>query len=167
MKSILTRAGLTLGLAAIFTTTAAFAQQEATPSGTAAPQQDMGRLGKHPHMGRERAGMGFLQKLNLTDAQKQQLRAIHERYGQSFKVQREELHQLLKQKKQGTLSPEQEVRAQTLRNEMRDNNKHLRDELFAVLTPEQRAQLKEMRQEQKARREEWRENHTSKENNQQ
>ena len=63
--------------------------------------------------------MHALQRLNLTDAQKQQLRANHERFAASLKPQREELRQLFEQYRQnGSLSAEQQARVRTLRNGM-------------------------------------------------
>jgi periplasmic protein CpxP/Spy len=166
MKNIFTRVSLCVGLAAIFTISA-FAQ-------TATPQQNgtqgEGRRGHEGRMGRqgERGGEGgmrghdmarrALHRLNLTDAQRGQLREIEARYGQSFKAQHQELRQLMEVRRSGgTLTPEQQQRAEQLRTEARANGERMHAEILALLTNEQRDQLKQMREEGEARRKERRE----------
>lgn len=167
MKSIFTRLGLGFGLAAILSASA-FAQ-------TSTPQQNgtggegrrgrEGRMGKMGRMGRggERGGEGgmrehgmarrALRRLNLTDAQRGQLREIEARYGQSFKAQHQELRQLMEVRRSGgTLTAEQQQRAQQLRTEARANGERMHTEILALLTNEQRDQLKRMREEGHARR---------------
>jgi periplasmic protein CpxP/Spy len=165
MKSIFTRLGLGLGLAAILSASA-FAQ-------TATPQQQggtdgegrRGREGRLGRMGRQggRGGIGgmrehgmarrALRRLNLTDAQRGQLREIEARYGQSFKAQHQELRQLMEVRRAGgTLTAEQQQRAQQLRTEARANGERMHAEILALLTNEQRDQLKRMREEGHARR---------------
>ncbi len=56
----------------------------------------------------------------------------------------------------GTLTPEQEARARELHAQLRANAEKLHGEMFNVLTPEQRAQLKQEREQFKQRREERR-----------
>ncbi|MDQ1592850.1 MAG: motif family protein [Pyrinomonadaceae bacterium] len=177
MKSIFTRVSLIAGLTALLSI-AAFAQQ------TNAPQQQggngEGRVGRHGRMkdggkgggllrgergergerGGERGMMGrrALHRLNLSEAQRNQLREVEARYGQSFKTQRQEMRQLIELRQQGaTLTPEQQQRAQQLRGELRDSAERMHAELLALLTPEQRDQLKRMREEGEARRKQRRE----------
>lgn len=169
MKSIFTRAGLLVGLAAILTASA-FAQTATQQGGTEGEGRRgrQGRMGKPGRMGElgERRGGGrghgmarrALRRLNLTDAQRGQLREIEARYGQSFKTQHQELRQLMEVRRAGaTLTPEQQQRAQQLRTEARANGERMRAEILALLTGEQREQLKRMREEgmerRKARRE--------------
>jgi Spy/CpxP family protein refolding chaperone len=166
MKNIFTRMSLLMGLTALLSI-AAFAQ-------TTAPQKDghaEGRGGRHGRMNREggmrgeREGGGrgimggrVLRRLNLSDAQREQLREIEARYGQNLKAQRVEMRQLIELREQGgTLTPEQRQRMQQLRGELRDNAEKMHAELLALLTPEQRDQLKQMREEGEARRKERRE----------
>ncbi len=161
MKNIFKRVSLIAGLTALFSI-AAFAQ-------TNAPQSDdhvegrggrRGRMGREGRIGGPRGGRGMMERrvfsrLNLSEAQRNQLREIEARYGQSFKAQRQEMRQLieLRQQQQGaTLTPEQRERVQQLRGELRDGAEKMRAELLAVLTPEQREQLKRMREEGEARR---------------
>ena len=158
MKSIFTRAGLLIGLAAILTASV-FAQTATQQGGT----EGEGRRGRQGRMGEqgERRGGGrgqgmarrALHRLNLTDAQRGQLREIEARYGQSFKTQHQELRQLMEVRRAGgTLTPEQKQRAQQLRTEARANGERMHAEILALLTNEQRDQLKRMREEGQERR---------------
>lgn len=99
--------------------------------------------------------MRLFSQLNLTDAQQQQLRAIEERYEATIKPQREEMRRLY-ESNQGELSPDAEARAQQLRAEMRQAMQGIREEMMAVLTPEQRTQLEQLIKERKARQDERR-----------
>ena len=177
MKSIFTRASLIIGLVAILSASA-LAQ-------TTTPQQNdaegVGRRGREGRMGKlgqmggrpgergergeggggHRQGMArrALRRLNLTDAQRGQLREIEARYGQSFKAQHQELRQLMEVRRSGgTLTAEQQQRAEQLRTEARANGERMHAEILALLTNEQRDQLKRMREEGEARRKERREN---------
>ncbi len=97
--------------------------------------------------------MGAVQKLNLTDAQRTQMRSIAERNAGSTKALREELRNLRAQSKQGaTLTSEQQARLETLRTELRSAKKNSHAEMLNVLTPEQRTQLEALKAEAKARR---------------
>ncbi|HXL80212.1 MAG TPA: Spy/CpxP family protein refolding chaperone [Pyrinomonadaceae bacterium] len=75
------------------------------------------RRGRHEGM-RHRGGIGHLiRELNLTDAQRQQARAIMQRRLQGTTTQREELFKLREKRIAGTA--DDEVRAKALRQEMR------------------------------------------------
>jgi Spy/CpxP family protein refolding chaperone len=106
---------------------------------------------------RERFGMkGALRELNLTDAQKEQLRASMQRNMEGTKAQREELRQLAEKRRQGTLTPEEQARAKALHKEISKSMRNSHADLFAILTPEQKARLKEIKKERKAQRLEMR-----------
>jgi Spy/CpxP family protein refolding chaperone len=168
MKKVLTSVALMLGLSASFAVSAQ--QTTDVPQGQRAPQTEgqdrrMGRVrgmrgmrgGKHRGMRRHGHAMKALGQLNLTDAQKERMRSIHEGARTSTLAKREELRQIFMTKRQGgQLTPEQEARAGQLRNELRETRKRTHDEALGVLTAEQRAQLDKMKQEQKARRAEMR-----------
>ena len=149
-------AGLTLGLA--FAYCGAVSAQE-----TGSARQDDGqqrqerweRRGKHRGEGRRGGILRLMTRLNLTDAQQQQLRAIQERYDVSLRPQREEMRRL-HESNQGEPSPEAEARAQALRAEMRQAMMGQREEMLGVLTPEQRTQLEQLVKERKALRHERR-----------
>ena len=159
MKNIFTRASLIAGLTALLSIVG-FAQANAPQS----RDQVEGRGGRRGRMGREgrmdgpRGGRGMTERrvfsrLNLSDAQSNRLREIEARYSQGFKAQRQEVRQLVELRRQGaTLTPEQRARVRQLRGELRDNSEKMHAELLAVLTPQQRDQLKRMREEGEARR---------------
>ena len=157
LQSRLTGATLVLGLLVIFSLPA-LAQQPSTAQDGADTQQQTERAGKRWHRGERgmHGMMGIFRELNLTDAQQQQARAIIERYEASTKPQRDEMRQLFEQKQQGTATADAEARAQTLRAQLRESHKQMRDELLTILTPDQRARLEQIKQERKARHEEWR-----------
>ncbi len=162
MKSIFTKLGLTLALACAFGLQT-FAQTPAQggPATQPSPEDRRARQGRHGQMmGRGRHdgfGHGALKQLNLTDAQREQLRALHERNGAGFKAQRTELRQLMETRRGGgTLTPGQEARARELHTQMRANAEQLHGEMLGVLTPEQREQLKQAREQFKQRRAERR-----------
>lgn len=140
MRKILTSAVLTLGLAA---STMVFAQS-APQSGPKAE----GRHGKHERMGRMgRGGIRALHRLDLTDAQKEQFRSLHESFRQSTRSQREELHQIMRARRQGgQLTPEQEARARQLREGLMEAQKNVHAQTLNLLTPDQRAQMEQMKQ---------------------
>jgi Spy/CpxP family protein refolding chaperone len=143
---------------------ASLAQTNATQSTTPAPPpfgRHMGRRGmakqgrgENP-LKEERGEQRALRRLNLTDAQRQQMRDIEQRYGQTLRADREEL-QRLKDLRQsgGKLTPEQQSRARQLRQELRANAEKMRADINNILTPEQREQLKKTRDEMKERRRE-------------
>lgn len=151
MSSMFTKAGVTLALTCALGLTT-FAQ---TPvQGTATQPAPLGRHERRGGRqmgseGRKHGGFGrhALKGLNLTDAQRQQMRAIHERAKQNFAPQRAELRQIMETRRNGgTLTPEQMARAQELRTQLRANAEKLHGETLNVLTAEQREQLKQQRE---------------------
>ncbi|HEV7475471.1 MAG TPA: Spy/CpxP family protein refolding chaperone [Pyrinomonadaceae bacterium] len=105
-------------------------------------------------MGRRGAGMGhFARELNLSEAQREQSRAIIQRRLEGTKSQREELFKLREKRIGGTFTPEDEARARALHQEIRTAMQGVREEMAGVLTSEQRAKLEELKQERKTRME--------------
>ena len=120
--------------------------------------------------GQERHGMRgsfggrFFEKLNLTDAQKQQIEQITARYRESGKA--------LRQQNRGNRGDEFDafkdgpfneaaVRAAAqaranARVEMEVRHARMMSEIYAVLTPEQKAQIAAERQQREQKRQEWR-----------
>jgi Spy/CpxP family protein refolding chaperone len=91
----------------------------------------------HPHRGRGTRGMrggqgmgALAQKLNLTDDQKQQFHQIH----QQMMKQARTVH------KDSSLSDEQK------RDKMQQLRKQSHQQMFSILTPEQKDQLKQLRE---------------------
>jgi protein CpxP len=162
LQSRLTGASLALGLLVTFSLPA-WAQQSATTTAQdEGSQQQTERTGKKRwHRGEHgmRGGMRMFRELDLSDAQKQQVNAIVERYRESTKPQREEMRQLYQQKGQtatGAVDAQAQARAEALRNELRESHKRMQDELLTILTPDQRAKWEQLKQERKTRHEEWR-----------
>lgn len=112
------------------------------------------RTGRHEGFGRRGPGMGrFMHELNLSEEQRQQMRAITERRLESTKTQREELIKLREKRIAGAFTAEDEARAAALHQEIRTAMEGVRTEMNGILTAEQKAHLEELKNEHKARRE--------------
>ncbi len=154
LRTKLTMAALMLGL---LTSAVAQAQQPATQTpgpGTQGP----GRMGRGEDRGPRRGpgpggmfGPGVLRELNLTDDQKQQIHAIVEQSFAGNKAVREELQQLGEKRRQGTLTPEDQARAKTLREQMFASMKDTETKIGALLTAEQKAKAEELMKERRAK----------------
>jgi Spy/CpxP family protein refolding chaperone len=157
----LTGIGLTLGLVLTFGV-AAFAQDGASQQQDNGAQQQGpfgGRGGKRRGGGGGRRGPGammrLMKQLNLSDAQQQQIHAIHERLQANVKPQREEMRRL-RESSQGQPSADTVARIEALHTEMGRAMRATHEEILAVLTQEQRTQLEQLVRERKARHEERR-----------
>jgi Spy/CpxP family protein refolding chaperone len=98
-------------------------------------------------MTRRRARVGALRgfrQLNLTDQQKQQARSIRQSFAQSTQSQRQELRQLMEQRRAGALTADNEARAKELRRQLMQGRQNIRTQLSALLTAEQKAKLEEL-----------------------
>lgn len=136
---------------------AALAQQPQPPSPATAAQQPE-RAGLQRRAMRRRARIGrqrALAQVNLTDAQKQQVRTIIQTQAQNTKTQREELRQLMQQWRTGTLTPEGQARAKELRQQLMESRKGVHAQMQNVLTAEQKAKLQEMRELRRANHEKF------------
>jgi Spy/CpxP family protein refolding chaperone len=99
-----------------------------------------------------RGGIAHLiRELNLTDAQREQARAIMQRRLAATKSQRQELFNLREKRIAGTFTADDEARVKTLRQEMRASMQGIREEMQGILTPEQKAKLESLQQERKTR----------------
>ena len=107
--------------------------------------REFGRHGRH---GKQKMGMA-LHALNLTDAQKTQLRALHESQRAQDTPQREEARRLMEQKRAGTLDANGTARLEQMRAAAKATRQARHNEMLAILTPEQKAQLERMKQERK------------------
>ena len=166
MRSTLTGIFLAAGLVA-GTAAHALAQDNgpAPPGATQDGVQRRGeRMGRRDGRGRARMGRrhrmglrGLRGQLDLTDAQREQLRALRQTVREANKDERAELRELRRLRRQGgTLTPEQQARAQALREQLRADGEARRQWFLSVLTPEQRAQLEQRRSEMMERHEERR-----------
>ena len=106
---------------------------------------------RRARFGRQRA----LAQVNLTDAQKQQVRTIIQTQAQSTQTQRAELRQLMQQWRTGTLTPEGQARAKELRQQLMESRKGVHTQMQNVLTAEQKAKLQEMRELRRANHEKF------------
>ena len=99
--------------------------------------------------------MGELRGITLTDAQKEQLRTIHEA-NKPDQATMEEMKSLMDARRDGTLTDAQKDRMKTLREQGRAKHEQIQAQVLAILTPEQRAQVETNRQQMKQRWEERR-----------
>ncbi len=158
--------GLALAGAVTLAGVAGFAQQQQTTPGQGGGE----RAGRHGRGGKMKDGMKggfgghFMQNLNLTDAQKAQMQQISARYRESAKA----MHQQGRGERGGGFDSftdgtfnEAAVRAAAqaranARVEMEVARARMMSEMYAVLTPEQKAQLATERQQREQKRQEWR-----------
>ena len=132
----------------------AFAQTAGTTQGdqNKARGEWRGRGGKGNHRGG--FGGGMFAKLNLTDAQKASMKQIRESFGERTKSLREQLRakrQELRQANDGgtfneALVTQNLTESAGLQAKLMGEEFKLRQEMLAVLTPEQKTQLDQMRQ---------------------
>lgn len=141
----------------------AFAQDSSTPAGKPA------MAGKHHHHGDgkyKEAHEQFMKDLNLTDQQKAQFKAAHEKFRkenaasfESMKAKHEKLKAL------GT-DPANEAQRKQLHDELRQERKAMMEKRKAstqgILTPDQQAKWDAKKSEMRAKRQEFHKNHPSK-----
>jgi periplasmic protein CpxP/Spy len=131
--------------------TALFAQQPTQqPSPEAGQQPGADMRGPHGSRGFKRGGMGLFQQLDLTEAQRQQMREISDRFRESTRAQREQMRPFYEQLRQGgTLSTDDQAKLNALREQVRGLERQRQDEMMSVLTPEQKAKLDQLKEEHK------------------
>jgi Spy/CpxP family protein refolding chaperone len=157
--------GLALAGALALTGIVGFAQQDTTHGRGDKEHAERNEGGRHGEMGGFPGH--FAEKLNLTDAQKEQMRQIAARYRDSNKA----LHQRGRDGERGARGgfdafnggtfDEAAVRAAAqaranARVEMEVAHAHMMFDMYNVLTPEQKAQLAAERQQREQKRQEWR-----------
>jgi Spy/CpxP family protein refolding chaperone len=159
LRTKLFNASLALGLFAVVSGTG-LAQQPQDPDKGQSPEINGAQrpFGRGEGRGFRRGhgygfGRGFMQELNLTDDQKQQVRSIIQQNMESTKAQRQELRQLGEKRSQGTLTAEDETRARTLHEQMRASMKDAHSKIATVFTAEQKTRLEELRKERQANHE--------------
>lgn len=113
-------------------------------------------FGKGFKRGGKRGGMmRGLRGIDLTDAQKEQIRGIREANKPSEAV-REEMRTLVLAKRDGTITAEQQARLNTLKEEAKTKGRLVHEQIMAVLTVEQKQQIEQRKQEMRQRMEERR-----------
>ncbi|MDT7603825.1 MAG: motif family protein, partial [Acidobacteriota bacterium] len=120
--------------------------------------------------GGERGGRGFggemFGELNLTDAQKAQMKQLHQSFAESTKSWREQLrakHEEMRQAEAGgtfneALATQKLTEAAGIEAKLMGAEFNLRQQMLSVLTPEQKAQMEQRRAEAKQRREQFKAN---------
>jgi Spy/CpxP family protein refolding chaperone len=84
--------------------------------------------------------------INLTDAQKQQIKTILDS-NKPDEGTMQEMHTLGQAVRDGSSTPEQQARLKTLSEQVMQNRKAVREQIQNVLTPEQKTQLEAKRKE--------------------
>ncbi len=157
---IVLAAGMIAGLSIVGLAQSVAPQQQGAPQvgPEARGERRMGRRHKRAmRRHHRRAGLRALKSLNLTDAQREQVRTLSQRFRESNKAARTELRELMRLRREGgQLNADQQARARTLMQTLRERRKAQRQELLATLTNEQRAQLEQLKKERRERREQFR-----------
>ena len=108
-------------------------------------------------------GGGMFRGINLTDDQKAKLQQLHQSFADSTKPLREQLrakHQELRQAESGTtfneaLATQKLTEAAAIEARLMGAEFQLRQDMLAVLTPDQKTQLEQLRQQREQRREQF------------
>ena len=155
---------LTLAFAVVAFTTFVSAQDTTKPQDDNARKAGRGfhrdgergdRGGRGMHRG-HRGGMFGLRGIELTDAQKEQLRSIHEA-NKPDEAAMAELKAMHQSRKAGTeLTDAQKERLKAIHDQMRSNREAMKAQVMGILTPEQKQQLETQKAEREKRREEMR-----------
>jgi len=119
---------------------------------------EFGRHGGPRHGGPGmRGGMGFLRGIELTDAQKEQIKAIHEANKPSD--ENKALFDSIRETRKagGTITEDQKAQLKQIRDAQRSKMESVHQQILGVLTPEQKTQLEAKKAEMQKRREEFRE----------
>ncbi len=111
------------------------------------------KAGRHGGM---RGGMFGLRGIELTDAQKEQVRQIHEANKPSESQMAEMKAFREAHKDGGEITDAQREQMKAFHQQMRSKKESVRAQVLAILTPEQRQQLEANKAEHQKRREEFR-----------
>ena len=114
-------------------------------------------FGRHGKMGMQFGRMGGLRGIELTDAQKEQIKAIREA-NKPTGVHSDEMKAIAQARRDGTITEAQKDRMKAIRQEMMAKRQNVQAQIQAILTAEQKAQIEQRRNEMKLKREEFRKN---------
>jgi periplasmic protein CpxP/Spy len=120
-------------------------------------QGKRGGEGKHGRHGKDKMMRG-LHQLNLSDAQKEQMKSLKEQSKLQFQPLREEMKTLSSKKYDGIITNEEQSRLKELKAQMRENGKKMHEEMMSILTPEQKTQFEQMKTEKRGKMKERRGN---------
>ncbi|MBA2333672.1 MAG: Spy/CpxP family protein refolding chaperone [Acidobacteriota bacterium] len=157
---------ITLSVAVVAYSTFASAQDSTTTNSSDSVERQekrerkgLGKRGEHGkgmRGGRHGGIMRGVRGLDLTDAQKEQLRVIHENNKPNEAV-RQELQAIRQAKRDGgTITAEQKDRLKALRLQSREKAAQIHQQVLAILTSEQRQQLETRKEQMRKKREERR-----------
>ena len=120
---------------------------------------DKGRgMGGGKHGGGDRMMMHSLGKLNLTEAQKTQIKTFFENNRTQNQPQIEEFRGLAMKKRDGIITADEQVRLRELKTQVKASNAQMQNSISAILTPEQRTQLEAIKEEKREQMKERRQN---------
>ncbi|HEX5704298.1 MAG TPA: Spy/CpxP family protein refolding chaperone [Pyrinomonadaceae bacterium] len=135
--------------ALLLTTAAVVFSQNPPPRPDGPPGPPRGPFGHGPHGPRGPGGFGPLAGLNLTDAQKEQVKQIHESFAEQTKALRDQMHALHESQgdpmsnfNEAAVRSAAEARAK-VQVEMEVAHAKMMSQVANVLTAEQRAQMAE------------------------
>ncbi len=117
-----------------------------------------GKGGKHGRGRHGEFGARFAEKLNLTDAQKQQMRDLNQNFRESNKAFFEQTRDTRRQMREAREAGDQarldslKATAQSQREQMKALRTEQHQRVLSLLTAEQRAQFEAMKAEREARR---------------
>lgn len=116
-------------------------------------KRGFGKRGGMRHGGHR---MGFLRGIELTDAQKEQIKAIHE--ANKPTGENKALFDQIRETRKagGTITEEQKAQLKSLRDAQKAKMQGVHEQVLAVLTPEQKAQIEAKKAEMKTRMEQRR-----------
>ncbi len=113
------------------------------------------RFGKEKHgKGGDKMMMREFSRLNLTDAQKSQIKSLTEANRAANQGTHEELRGLMMKKRDGSITADEQARFETLKAQTKASAEQTHDTIMALLTAEQRTQLDQMKAERKQKMEE-------------
>ncbi len=152
---------ITMVFAAVAFTTFAVAQDAKPSTQDGVQKQEKGQRGwgkrgegrrgfKGMH-GRGGRMMFGLRGIDLTDAQKEQIKALHEA-NKPDQATMEEMKSLMQARRAGTLTDDQKARMQSFRDQQKAKMEVLHQQVLSILTPEQRAQVEARKAEMEKRR---------------
>lgn len=168
-QKLISTAALVFAIAASATLAAAQDTTTRSSDSANAPQKsERGRFGKHDgerKFGREGRGdrgggermmMHEFNRLNLTDAQKSQIKSLMESSRAANQGTYQEMRGLMMKKRDGSITADEQMRLKTLKEQTRASAEQTSDSITALLTAEQRAQLEQFKAERKQKMQERR-----------
>ena len=93
-------------------------------------------------------------RLNLTDAQKAQIKSLNESNRAANQGTFQEMRGLMMKKRDGSITADEQTRLETLRSQSKASAEQTHNTILALLTAEQRVQLDQMKAERKQKMEE-------------